>query len=657
MAASFGFSIGDFIAGINLVIQITSALSSASESTASYAGLLSELYVLERALHGIKDLRSDDGTLQSGDSISNNPYSQQLEALHRASYFAASQCQKTIDRLLTKLKPFQGHLATNGKSKRWTQRWRKVRWAVLTEGEIEGYRAEIIGHVSAINLNLVLIQIESAKLHSQRTRSGQESIKSLTRQNYNNTMSYLVGTLGELGQKSDRLLEATDSIVRSNSQMVQGILQQQEIGQTPSANNKCKPITFIDAFGKETHFHLDFVYSHTVLQDWLMGRFKETGYDKIVNMEYAIEDLRTKRQITLAKDWQTVYPGMCLGMEIVYSWTLDQSRGEKWHTCPVCEESCVGKTNAYTLCDNCGVQFKRINDMPFECVKDEGYSVPESENCQSNKEKGEFQVARKDFQSSRSIKRRDFLSHIQNWYRRTEYEKLQMQAFRRFRFQPTRAEFELAGIEPWMILYRLFHLEDQSNGVFPNTAQFGEQTYNRMLDEIGASSGSPVLNPPNMLHGLLNMGIILFFYGESEIAETLFFRVLKETGMPYNEISSEAYDTDLVIHTVCNLATVQATLGKLQSAIDILKACIHTINENEENFFLLHSTLLPILWEAGNNEEAISALESIFLDKYLSWCDDFSFSYGRKLYEYMVRMKERGLLGFVEEESSSDEEE
>ncbi|CAG8974010.1 hypothetical protein HYALB_00008559 [Hymenoscyphus albidus] len=588
MAASFGFSIGDFIAGINLVIQITSALSAASESTASFGSLIAELYVLERALHGIKDLRSDDGTLQGVDSISNSPYSQELEALHRSSYFAASQCQKTIDRLLTKLKPFQGHLATNGKSKKWTQRWRKVRWAVLTEGEIEGYRAEIVGNVSAINLILNLIQIESAKLHFHRTRSGQESIKSLTQQNYNNTMSYLVGTLGGLGQKSDRLLEATDSIVRSNSQIVQGILQQQEIGQTPSANNK-------------------------FLQDWLMGRFKETGYDKIVNMEYAIEDLRTKRQITLSKDWQTIYPGMCLGMEIVFSWTLDQSRGEKWYNCPV-SPICV------SFSDNCGVQFKRIYDVPFESEKAQGSPDSGNETIQSNNKKGNLQMARKDMQPSKSLKQNNARSHLLNWYKRTQNEKLQMQAFRRFRFQPTRAEFDLAVVTPGLIFTSIADtgiIESNDPGfvICANKALAGEQVYNLILDGCTACQDSPVLHHPNILYGLLNTGIILKFNEDTEEAEKLFFRVLKETGMPFDGVSSENYDTALVIFTVSNLAFVQMKLGKLQSAIDILKACIHTINENEEDFLCLHFTLSTILWEEGKFEEAISVLESISLDK------------------------------------------
>lgn len=156
MATPFGFSIGDFIAAINLSINIVSALSSTSTSAAQYRGLLSELYVLEKSLVGVKNLRSNG---QDQSLISNAYYSPKVEAFHDASQFAASQCQKTIDRLLTKLELYEGHLATNRKGNKWTHRWRKVRWALLTEGEIEEYRAEIRGHIGSINVLLNVTQL------------------------------------------------------------------------------------------------------------------------------------------------------------------------------------------------------------------------------------------------------------------------------------------------------------------------------------------------------------------------------------------------------------------------------------------------------------------------------------------------------------------
>lgn len=150
MAAPFGFSIGDFIAAINLSINIASALSTTSTSAARYRGLVSELYVLEKALIEVRNLRSDDQAL---------PFSPEVETLHRASHFAASRCQATIDSLLINLKPYEGQLATNGKGNKWMKGWRKVRWVLLTEGEIEECRAEIRGHAASINMILTITHL------------------------------------------------------------------------------------------------------------------------------------------------------------------------------------------------------------------------------------------------------------------------------------------------------------------------------------------------------------------------------------------------------------------------------------------------------------------------------------------------------------------
>jgi hypothetical protein len=75
-----------------------------------------------------------------------------------------------------------------------------------------------------------------------------------------------------------------------------------------------------------------------VLQDWLERRFKEIGYEKILNREYALEDLKTKRQIDLSREWQTqLYPGMYLGMDMLY-----KRQEDKFNTCPGCQQECLG---------------------------------------------------------------------------------------------------------------------------------------------------------------------------------------------------------------------------------------------------------------------------------------------------------------------------
>jgi hypothetical protein len=77
------------------------------------------------------------------------------------------------------------------------------------------------------------------------------------------------------------------------------------------------------------------------LEDWLKRRFGEAGYEKILKREYALEDMKTKRQINFSRDWQTqLYPGMCLGMDMIYKRHQDQL-----NTCPGCQREYLGTTD------------------------------------------------------------------------------------------------------------------------------------------------------------------------------------------------------------------------------------------------------------------------------------------------------------------------
>jgi len=51
--------------------------------------------------------------------------------------------------------------------------------------------------------------------------------------------------------------------------------------------------------------------------------------------------MKTKRQINFSRDWQTqLYPGMCLGMDMIYERHQDQV-----NTCPGCQREYLGATD------------------------------------------------------------------------------------------------------------------------------------------------------------------------------------------------------------------------------------------------------------------------------------------------------------------------
>lgn len=60
MSVGFGFSVGDFLAGIQLVRDVISSLQASGGSAASYQGLAFSLFSLERALLEVKTLGFGD---------------------------------------------------------------------------------------------------------------------------------------------------------------------------------------------------------------------------------------------------------------------------------------------------------------------------------------------------------------------------------------------------------------------------------------------------------------------------------------------------------------------------------------------------------------------------------------------------------------------
>jgi hypothetical protein len=98
MPLGFGFSVGDFIAGISLIRGLIKALEDGAGSGQEYRDLIRELYSLERALVEIKHLKVDNS----------------LQFQKNAIEQAACQCQETISTFLTKFGKFHGSLSLTG---------------------------------------------------------------------------------------------------------------------------------------------------------------------------------------------------------------------------------------------------------------------------------------------------------------------------------------------------------------------------------------------------------------------------------------------------------------------------------------------------------------------------------------------------------------
>lgn len=147
MPVGFGFSVGDFIAVLNLVRTIIDALRTTGGARDSFHELIRQLYALEKALIRVKDVDLDDE--QEGDRI--------------ALRHAASQCQQTMDVFLSKITKYQPHLgaASSGSAPMAKAKaaFMAIRWAVCKEEDIVKLKADLNAHVISIELLLLAVQM------------------------------------------------------------------------------------------------------------------------------------------------------------------------------------------------------------------------------------------------------------------------------------------------------------------------------------------------------------------------------------------------------------------------------------------------------------------------------------------------------------------
>lgn len=141
----FGFSVGDFIAGVSLVKKLIRALNDAAGSRAAYRKLISELLDLVEVLTEI-------GKLQLGPA-----QAQQKLALQRV----AMQCQTSIEAFIFKNAKFGESLGllSSTRSPSWRTSLHKIQWALFKDNAIDGLRTEIAAHTASLNVTLATIQV------------------------------------------------------------------------------------------------------------------------------------------------------------------------------------------------------------------------------------------------------------------------------------------------------------------------------------------------------------------------------------------------------------------------------------------------------------------------------------------------------------------
>src|SRR5215471_16114624 len=204
MAAGFGFSVGDLIAGLRLLSVSFEAVRGAQTSNSDYASLLSELNSLRLALEAIDDLQ-----------LEHRGTEKQTAAIQRS----VTSCRECIDDFLAQIAKYQPHLQQGGRGG-WAAGYRKIKWAVCRQEDVAKFRAKLERHTSSINMLLFTFQVKenmgtSVGKQTQGVGTGSEIATASPIMNSDSTLQLLKGLTLEQRQFFQLLIHQNQELHRS----------------------------------------------------------------------------------------------------------------------------------------------------------------------------------------------------------------------------------------------------------------------------------------------------------------------------------------------------------------------------------------------------------------------------------------------------------
>ena len=151
-------------------------------------------------------------------------------------------------------------------------------------------------------------------------------------------------------RSSQRLMQENASMARELRELSTMMKTQQSI---PPQVLLTKPVTLLDACGKISAFHLDFINSADAFIAVMKVRFKHegvthTGIKMVEDTQFVLNDYRGS--LPMSKPWnQIMKPNQKVNMSMIFRRTVQPS------ACPVCESQCEGSgegTEWYVMSDH-----------------------------------------------------------------------------------------------------------------------------------------------------------------------------------------------------------------------------------------------------------------------------------------------------------------
>ena len=316
-AVPFGFSIGDFIAGINLIITSINAVKDATNS--EYQNINAELEGLKTALSAIENLHLQQNAYKHNTAIEE----------------AKARLRDCVKIFVSRIAKYQPWLQPNKKG--WTASLRKIQFELCTKEDLLHFRSQLERHSSSINMLLITLQISQ----SLEIKQGQEEHKDVIQatsftataiqQDVTLTKDLMTG-LSKQQMDSIRFLMTGHQQLLSEVGSLRQMLQLER--EVPPQIPLQKPVILHDACGRVAPFHLDFINSAEAFFAVLKVRFKQygvspQGLQKVDRSEFLLRD--RQRILSLEMPWERLFkPGQTVDMSMAFRHEAYQE------ACPSC---------------------------------------------------------------------------------------------------------------------------------------------------------------------------------------------------------------------------------------------------------------------------------------------------------------------------------
>ena len=312
MAAPIGFSVGDLIAGINLIIISVRAVRDGGGAVAEYQAISEELESLKAGLQAVDDLCLHEATPQLQTSI----------------HEAVQRTQRCIEDFIKKNTKYQPWLRPDRRG--WKTNLNRIKWTLCRKDDLVKFRSQLERHSSSTNTLLAVVLVrQSLAIHQ-----GQQTIQksSFDMQTQLGLITKLTNKLSK--QQADLLQQQLSPEVRGSDSAVNSqptLRQHQEIPRGVMLQN---PVVMLDACGRVSAFHLDFIDSKDAFIAVLKVKFKqygvsEDGLRKLDRSEFAV--CSRQKYLSMSRPWQAIFkPGQSVDMSMIFH------RPTPRDSCPSC---------------------------------------------------------------------------------------------------------------------------------------------------------------------------------------------------------------------------------------------------------------------------------------------------------------------------------